>query len=104
MGTRATAADVALEARDVLPLLAPLTRARVPGHLLHNRATSFCLPGLGVLAERVASRCSASRRSLLVLVVSRQPCEEHVRPHCYRRSTRLRLAAAEWLTGGFRWH
>ena len=64
MGTRATAAVAALDARDVLPLLVPLTLDRVPGHLLHSRAISFCFPGFEELADSVASRCSASRRSL----------------------------------------
>ena len=64
MGTLATAADAAFDARDVLPLLEPLTRDRVPGHLLHSRAISVCFPGLGLLADSVASRWRASRRRL----------------------------------------
>ena len=64
MGTLATAAVAAFDARDVLPLLVPLTLDRVPGHLLHKRAISFCFPGLGEEADNDASRWSASRRSL----------------------------------------
>jgi hypothetical protein len=70
MGTRATAADAAFEARDVLPLLVPLILERVPGHLLHRRAMSVCFPGLVELADSVARRWSASRRSLRTIVLA----------------------------------
>jgi hypothetical protein len=80
IGTLA-AAVVAIEVRDVLPLLlTPLTLDRVPGHLLHSLDMSLpCLPVAGASADKMASFSSASRRKLEFTLVKLRAMNKNFR-------------------------